>query len=389
MKDRDLVTAGRRAHPRGGGRRDGGAGDLGSEPITHLARRKSKKKSASRGPAAANGAAPAQRPAARPRAPLRLLLLLRRRDRHVGGAGAARVHQTEQFDAISDYLIPKPLCGRLLTLRAFGHVFLCWPTCIENNKKYARNALISRSASCCSRPPATGAPHRHGEVLSRAAAVTELERESSFLSARRDELHHLCRSCSATCARAAACRRRVARRRASCRRGRRRRRRRRTTSRRCSSPSRRRRRCAAGTSRYGLLPLMDGTQPVARIAAAARRRRVGAARRRRCRRAAGCASSCSSRSRSAPPPPRSTTPRARRRPPGRARRRRAGRPRRRRWCCGCSPPSARPTTVAHRPRRLRGAPRPRRAGRRRALVTAALLTRLLRAVDVVLVVPRR
>ena len=51
--------------------------------------------------------------------------------------------KSEQFDAISDYLIPKPqLCGRLLTLRAFGHVVLCWPTCIENNKKYARNALL-------------------------------------------------------------------------------------------------------------------------------------------------------------------------------------------------------------------------------------------------------
>ena len=102
--------------------------------------------------------------------------------------------KTEQFDAISDYLIPKPqLCGRLLTLRAFGHVVLCWPTCIENNKKYARNALIF-SLGLVLQPAAgdEGAPHRYGEVLGRAAAcLTELERESSFLSARRDELHHL------------------------------------------------------------------------------------------------------------------------------------------------------------------------------------------------------
>ena len=78
------------------------------------------------------------------RAPLRLLLLLRRRDRADPAAQEPLDYiKTEEFDAISDYLIPKPqLCGRLLTLRAFGHVVLCWPTCIENNKKYARNALI-------------------------------------------------------------------------------------------------------------------------------------------------------------------------------------------------------------------------------------------------------
>ena len=48
----------------------------------------------------------------------------------------------DEFDDISDYLIPKPqLCGTLVTLRSEGRVVLCWPVCLEGSQ-YARNALI-------------------------------------------------------------------------------------------------------------------------------------------------------------------------------------------------------------------------------------------------------
>ena len=48
----------------------------------------------------------------------------------------------DEFDDISDYLIPKPqLCGNLVTLRLAGRVVLCWPVCLESTQ-YARNALI-------------------------------------------------------------------------------------------------------------------------------------------------------------------------------------------------------------------------------------------------------
>ena len=54
----------------------------------------------------------------------------------------AEVFLAEEFDDISDYLIPKPqLCGTLVTLRAAGRAVLCWPVCLEG-AQYARNALI-------------------------------------------------------------------------------------------------------------------------------------------------------------------------------------------------------------------------------------------------------
>ena len=312
--------------------------------------------------------------------------------------------KTEQFDAISDYLIPKPqLCGRLLTLRAFGHVVLCWPTCIENNKKYARNALIF-SLGLVLQPAAgdEGAPHRYGEVLGRAAAcLTELERESSFLSARRDELHHLLPQLL-----------RDLRARGRC-----------TLAVDAShavelalpprppppppppqdhlAPVLVAEPPAAAVRGWDLalqrlLPLMDGTQPVARIAAAACVD-VALARRATATLQAGgwvrllplfsfsqryAATAALHDAARAPPPGRPSSP-----PP------RGGRPRRRRRlqpCCGCSPPSARPTT-AGAPSAPSALTLPALAAQVdvRALVTAALLNGLLRAVDVVPVVPRQ
>ena len=285
--------------------------------------------------------------------------------------------KTEQFDAISDYLIPKPqLCGRLLTLRAFGHVVLCWPTCIENNKKYARNALIF-SLGLVLQPAAgdEGAPHRYGEVLGRAAAcLTELERESSFLSARRDELHHLLPQLL-----------RDLRARGRC-----------TLAVDAShavelalpprppppppppqdhlAPVLVAEPPAAAVRGWDLalqrlLPLMDGTQPVARIAAAACVD-VALARRATATLQAGgwvrllplfsfsqryAATAALHDAARAPPPARPSSP-----PP------RGGRPRRRRRlrpCCGCSPRFARPTTAGapSAPSARRSPPSPRRS----------------------------
>ena len=46
------------------------------------------------------------------------------------------------FDALSDYLIPKPqLCGQLVTVRIREKLVLCWPVCLTH-VRYERNALM-------------------------------------------------------------------------------------------------------------------------------------------------------------------------------------------------------------------------------------------------------
>ncbi|KAL1525440.1 hypothetical protein AB1Y20_020298 [Prymnesium parvum] len=67
-------------------------------------------------------------------------------DNHVGRTLAFQQPEdtftADEFDDISDYLIPKPqLCGSLVTLRLIGRVVLCRPVCLEDTQ-YARNALI-------------------------------------------------------------------------------------------------------------------------------------------------------------------------------------------------------------------------------------------------------
>ncbi len=111
----------------------------------------------------------------------------------------------DEFDSISDYLIPKPqLSGRTIALRTGSRTVLCWPTCLEG-AQYARNALIFSLglvlAPCDD--GATGAnleaedaiaAERYGRVLGKAAGeLASLERESGLLSdpERRDELAHL------------------------------------------------------------------------------------------------------------------------------------------------------------------------------------------------------
>lgn len=67
-------------------------------------------------------------------------------DNHVGRTLAFQqpndTFTAEEFDDISDYLIPKPqLCGNLVTLRLVERTVLCRPVCLEGTQ-YARNALI-------------------------------------------------------------------------------------------------------------------------------------------------------------------------------------------------------------------------------------------------------
>ena len=307
---------------------------------------------------------------------------------------------SEQFDAISDYLIPKPqLCGRLLTLRVFGQVVLCWPTCIENNKKYARNALIF-SLGLVLQPAAgdEGAPHRYGEVLGRAAACSPSS-SASRASSRRGATSSTtcCRSCSATSARG-----------------------------RCTlavdashavelalpprppppppppqdhlAPVLVAEPPAAAVRGWDLalqrlLPLMDGTQPVARIAAAACVDVALARRATATLQAGGCV----------PPPALLVLAALRRHRRAPRRRARARRPQAELAAARRPPAPAPPFAPCCAARRLCPADDGWRTVRAvcealhalaaqvdvRALVTAALLNGLLRAVDVVPVVPRQ
>ena len=120
-------------------------------------------------------------------------------DNHVGRTLAfqepADTFSADEFDDISDYLIPKPqLCGNLVTLRLAGRVVLCWPVCLESTQ-YARNALIF-SLGFVMTPRADsdgeadeGAPTDHdmcarfGRVLGKVCAhLTALEHERRLLS---------------------------------------------------------------------------------------------------------------------------------------------------------------------------------------------------------------
>ena len=97
----------------------------------------------------------------------------------------------DEFDAISEFLIPKPqLCGRLLVLREEGRVVLCWPVCIED-PRYDRNALLF-SLVFVLEPGAAGAPERFGHVLEKASRHLEvLEKESRLLSGGSREVQHM------------------------------------------------------------------------------------------------------------------------------------------------------------------------------------------------------
>eukprot|EP00908_Phaeocystis_cordata_P014430 Transcript_25529.p1 GENE.Transcript_25529~~Transcript_25529.p1 ORF type:complete len:483 (+),score=80.11 Transcript_25529:52-1449(+) len=98
----------------------------------------------------------------------------------------------DAFDAISEFLIPKPqLCGRLLVLREEGRVVLCWPVCIED-PRYARNALLFSLGFVLEPGTASGAPERYGRVLEKASRHLEvLEKESRLLSGGSREVQHM------------------------------------------------------------------------------------------------------------------------------------------------------------------------------------------------------
>ena len=105
---------------------------------------------------------------------------------------------SDEFDAIAEYLIPKPqLCNKLSVLRGFhGRTVLCWPVCLEATR-YERNALLfalgfvhgddsaDDSADFC---------ERYGNVLNKACGhLAALELESSLISdaTREGDLAHL------------------------------------------------------------------------------------------------------------------------------------------------------------------------------------------------------
>lgn len=107
----------------------------------------------------------------------------------------ARTISLDDFDAFSEYLIPKPqLCGRLIVLRFSTRAILCWPVCLED-ERYERNAFIfclgfvigggvSERDAC----------ERHGALLRKACAhLAALELETALLSdaSRNGELAHL------------------------------------------------------------------------------------------------------------------------------------------------------------------------------------------------------
>ena len=122
----------------------------------------------------------------------------------------ARAMPSEEFDAISDYLIPKPsLCDQLILIREAARVVLCWPVCLED-ERYDRNAFLfslgfivrpessDNTHSNSTSQRAAAAPmdvcHRYGPVLRKACGhLAALERESELLSnvSRKGELAHL------------------------------------------------------------------------------------------------------------------------------------------------------------------------------------------------------
>ena len=90
----------------------------------------------------------------------------------------------DTFDAISDYLIPKPqLCGQLMHLRTASHgsTVVCWPVCVED-ARYERNALIFSLGFVLDAHAVTehDVCERYGHVLRKACAhLAALERESA------------------------------------------------------------------------------------------------------------------------------------------------------------------------------------------------------------------
>lgn len=100
---------------------------------------------------------------------------------------------TEEFDAVSEYLIPKPqLCGQLIVLRG-ARTLLCWPVCLED-PRYERNALIFALGFVHDGAPESDVSERYGPVLRKACGyLAALESESSLLSdaTREGELAHL------------------------------------------------------------------------------------------------------------------------------------------------------------------------------------------------------
>jgi hypothetical protein len=102
-------------------------------------------------------------------------------------AGPKLAHQVpsgllekESFEAISDYIITKPqLCGKIISLKAFGLQVMGYPVCMEHNK-FARNALWFNLCFVFSPEVDTSA---HAPVLRKLAnALIVLETESEFLS---------------------------------------------------------------------------------------------------------------------------------------------------------------------------------------------------------------
>ena len=101
----------------------------------------------------------------------------------------------EEFDAISDYLIPKPqLCGQLIALRLpASRIVLCFPMMIED-EKYERNALIFALGFVLADGVEDATCERHGPPLRKACShLAALEIESQLLSdsSKKGELAHL------------------------------------------------------------------------------------------------------------------------------------------------------------------------------------------------------
>mmetsp|Transcript_4797 Transcript_4797/g.13293 ORF Transcript_4797/g.13293 Transcript_4797/m.13293 type:complete len:429 (+) Transcript_4797:79-1365(+) len=88
----------------------------------------------------------------------------------------------EAFDAVSEYVIPKPVfCGQVVSLAAFGSTVMGFPVCIEDSK-YPRNALFFNACLIVGNV----GPHEE-EAYSRvvaklAGALRTLEEEASHIS---------------------------------------------------------------------------------------------------------------------------------------------------------------------------------------------------------------
>lgn len=98
-----------------------------------------------------------------------------------------------EFDDVSDFLIPKPvLCGQLIVLRSSSDVKLCWPVFLDD-ARYERNALIFALGFVHAGTPAPDFCERYGMILRKMCAhLVLLEKESSLLSdaSRHDDLTH-------------------------------------------------------------------------------------------------------------------------------------------------------------------------------------------------------